>query len=231
MALRRGYSPAVRPRAVAASRGPHLAQMDLIDHLENQIQILMLAAHDMDEVIAACAALEGEEAPGPLSQALATAIAVCYARPFSAANTIGRLGGRWTPRLGTPERELHDWLLEERKTRYAHTDREAKRLVLHRHDPQAGPDELAFDALAVVSLPFPRERLGPIKDLAKSLRERLSAEAFDLQEKLLAEVRVPTRPNEPLSAAPVSGPASRSPRAWMSSRRGSSETGRRAASP
>jgi hypothetical protein len=65
--------------------------MDLIDQLESQIQILVIAAHDMDQVSAACAELEREEVSGPLSQALATAIAVSYARPFT-ANTIGRLG-------------------------------------------------------------------------------------------------------------------------------------------
>jgi hypothetical protein len=77
----------------------------------------------MEQVIAACVALKREEAPGPLSEALATAIAVCYARPFLSTNAVGRLGSQWTPKAGTPEREIHDWLLEERKKRYAHTDK------------------------------------------------------------------------------------------------------------
>jgi hypothetical protein len=100
--------------------------MDLIDQLESQIQILVIAAHDMDQASAACAELEREEVSGPLSKTLATAIAVSYARPFT-ANTIGRLGKQWTPKSGTPEREIHDWLLEERKKRYAHTDKDAMR--------------------------------------------------------------------------------------------------------
>lgn len=140
----------------------------------------MLAAHDMEEVVAACDALERERPSSSLGRALATAIAVCYARPFSASNTGGRLGDRWIPRAGTPERELHDWLLEERKTRYAHTDMDTMRLVLHRNDPETG----GFDAIAELTLPYPTERLGPIRQLATSLGERLMAEAFDLQAKL-----------------------------------------------
>jgi hypothetical protein len=123
--------------------------MDL-PQLDRQIQILVLAAHDMDQVIAACEVLERDEHPGVLGEALATAIVVCYARPFSASNTVGRLGKQWTPKSGTPERELHDWLLDERDKRYAHTDQEAMRFVVHRNDSLGG-----FDALAEISLPFP----------------------------------------------------------------------------
>jgi len=153
-----------------------------IEHLERQIQIIVLAAHDMQEVVAACVALEREPTTGPLCEALATAIAVCYARPFT-ANTIGQLGNRWTPKSGTAERELHDWLLDERRKRYAHTDEDAQRLVLHR---MRGEKE--FDALAEIKLPFPRDRLGPIKDMANLLSKRLMAEAFELQKKLAEEV-------------------------------------------
>jgi hypothetical protein len=53
--------------------------MSRINHLEGQLQILVLAAHDMGYVVAACNALEREE-PGQLHEALATAVAICYAR-------------------------------------------------------------------------------------------------------------------------------------------------------
>jgi hypothetical protein len=157
--------------------------MSLIEHLEGQIQVLVLAAHDMQEVIAACDALDREEEPGPLSDALATAIAVCYARPFSARNTVGPpLGKQWTPASGTPEREIHDCLLHERKKRYAHTDMEAGRFVLHAGDLESG-----FDGLVEVKAPFPRERLVQIRERAHYLHERLMAKAFVVQRKIVEE--------------------------------------------
>ncbi|HYT68926.1 MAG TPA: hypothetical protein VEL51_21055 [Vicinamibacterales bacterium] len=157
--------------------------MSLIEHLERQIQVLVLAAHDMEEVIAACDALDREEAPSPLRDALATAIAVCYARPFSARNTVGpRLSKQWTPASGTPEREIHDWLLHERKKRYAHTDMWAGRVVLH-----AGDLENGFDGLIEIKAPFPRERLIQIRERATCLHEQLMAEAFVVQGKIVEE--------------------------------------------
>jgi hypothetical protein len=150
-------------------------------HLERQINILVLAAHDMDSVIAACNEMERRPDGDPLVDALATAIAVCYARPFSPTSGIGQLKKQWRPASGTPERAIHDWLVEDRSKRYAHTEWAGDRLVLHRGGPETG-----FDGLVEISIPFPRERLGAIRTLAQSLKERLLAEAFEVQELLLA---------------------------------------------
>jgi hypothetical protein len=152
-----------------------------IEHLDRQYQILVLAASDMRAVIAACDALELTADHG-LRDALETAIAGCYARPFSESNTHGHLGNRWRPASGTSEREIHDWLLNERKMRYAHTDESGGRLALHHGDPDTG-----FDGLVELYVPFPRERLGPIRQRARGLREQLLEAAYELQQRLAAE--------------------------------------------
>jgi hypothetical protein len=160
--------------------------MDNSVHLEGQVQILVLAAHDMKQVIAACAALEQSEdrwtgsLQAALEEALETAIAVSYARPFSARNKLGALPDRWRPRVGTPERELHDWLIQERNRRYAHTDEDSGRLVLHRNEP----DGRGFDGLVVLRLPYPRDRLPAIRALAADIGDRLWTAAFELQRRL-----------------------------------------------
>lgn len=167
-----------------------MAQTDLIAQLEGQMQILVMAANDMLEVVAACDALEREEGPGPFEDALATAICVSYARPFGPSNTIGRLPSRFTPAAETDERELHDWLLAERDKRYAHTDAEVDRIVLHSGDfENGGPD-----GWAEIKLPFPRERVGAIRDLANTLHDQLSAQAAKVQRLVHEEARRPLDP-------------------------------------
>jgi hypothetical protein len=154
-----------------------------LEHLERQINILVLAAHDMESVIAACDELEQRPDGNPLADALATAIAVCYARPFSPTNGIGQLKKQWRPASGTQEREIHDWLVRDRSKRYAHTERAGDRLVLHSGDLETG-----FDGLVEISTPFPRERLGAIKALAQGLKEALLVEAFEVQQLLVDTV-------------------------------------------
>jgi hypothetical protein len=167
-----------------------VAQKDLLSHLEGQMQILVMAANDMLEAIAACNALEHEEAPGPFADALATAICVSYARPFSSSNKIGRLPAKFTPSAATKERELHEWLLAERDRRYAHTDADADRLVLHSGDPEIGDP----DGWVEIKLPFPRERLDAIRGLAEALHEKLSAQASKVQRQAYDEFRRPVDP-------------------------------------
>jgi hypothetical protein len=150
---------------------------ELLQHLEEQVQILILAANDMDEVIAACDALEQEE-PTHLGGALETAIAVCYARPFSSSNAVGHLGRGYWPRVGSDKRELHDWLVEQRRRRYAHSD--LGRVVLHQGDPET----TGLDGFIEMSAPYPKERLPAIRALASDLRERLLREATAVQRRI-----------------------------------------------
>jgi len=154
-----------------------------LEQRERRIQLLVTAALDMDETIAACKAREHQEpSSSDLDRALETAIVVSYARPFTSSNRVGSLGRKWRPAAGTPEREVHDWLLAERKRRYAHTDVDSGRLVLHK-----GTIETGFEGLVEMTPVFPVERLEQVRALAEALHERLMEEAFNVQRQIVAE--------------------------------------------
>jgi hypothetical protein len=57
-------------------------------------------------------------------RALATAVSVCYARPWLDSNLGGKLKAKWLPAAGA-DRDLHKRLLKLRRQTYAHTIRAA----------------------------------------------------------------------------------------------------------
>ena len=162
-----GRAPGSRSIDLTAGRATVVAKVSGVDDRRNPRRanpILALAARDMQEVIAACDAL-AEAEPGPLRGGASRRRSRSRTRAaFSASNTRGPLGGRWQPRAGTPERELHDWLLGERHRRYAHTDSDGGRIVLHK-----GSLETGWDGLVTIQLPYPRDRLPSIQALATDL--------------------------------------------------------------
>jgi hypothetical protein len=74
-----------------------------------------------------------EENDVNLMLALETAIVVCYARPFTLGQGVGRLGEEWAPKEAS-ERAVHDELLNLRDQAYAHTDERSGRDVVERAD-------------------------------------------------------------------------------------------------
>ncbi len=112
------------------------------NRLTKILHALIYATHDMDQVIAACRALERVRAEregaasdperegelGALIRALQTAIAVCYGRPFkgakrgaSGAQTL-TVPAEYVP-TDEPDATLHRELLDLRDRYYAHPDR------------------------------------------------------------------------------------------------------------
>jgi hypothetical protein len=81
-------------------------------------ECLTLAIGDMRQ---AAARLLDKQIDVHARRALETAISVCYARPWIASNQSGKLKDRWLPSVGA-DRNLHDMLLELRRSAYAHSD-------------------------------------------------------------------------------------------------------------
>src|SRR5438128_10835744 len=89
--------------------------------LQKKAVSLYLAASDMEQAIAAAKALDAESENLELMRALETAIAACYARPFTKGSMVVRLkASKWVS--AGAERQLHDALMELRNQVYAHTD-------------------------------------------------------------------------------------------------------------
>jgi hypothetical protein len=162
---------------VAAVGGNAAAERE---RLLQQVARLRFGAADMDQAAAAAEALLAERHNGSLCRALETAIAVCYARPFSESNRIGSVGNRWIPK-DSAERRLHRRLIELRDQVYAHTDETDAREII-----DVGAlfgDESAF---AEQWRPVDRTVLPRIVALCGSQQERFRKAAAELQARIVA---------------------------------------------
>jgi hypothetical protein len=96
--------------------------------LLNEFRRFRFAEGDMLQAAAAAEALLGENKNGELCRALETALAICYARPFTGSG-VGRLDeGDWAP--DGSARKFHDDLMTLRHKVYAHVDRTEWREVI-----------------------------------------------------------------------------------------------------
>lgn len=147
---------------------------------ENREKILLVAATDMEQVIAASQALIADSGGDhQFRRALETAMVICYARPFAEARGFGQLKGKGQD--APPEelhgfRETHDRVIRLRNKVYAHTDIESGRdatIVVTTDDdgnPQLAGYWEQWTPLEGVSVP---DLIG----LAAYQRERFRAEA------------------------------------------------------
>jgi hypothetical protein len=156
---------------------------DLAQRLEKQKLSLHLAASDMDQTAAAAEALDAEndDEKVNLMRALETAIAACYARPFTKGSMVVRLNAsKWV----SPghDRELHDTLMQMRHQVYAHTDAASGR--------SAGSSQ-ATTSKGVLTVTysegwwaFPRELIPDVIDLCRRQAQHFRAEALQIESRL-----------------------------------------------
>jgi hypothetical protein len=145
--------------------------------LSDRKTILLLAASDMEQVIEACRAIEREHlsrAPnGQLIDALETAVAVCYWRPFSKRNTMG-----WLETDDALDPELHAFLKNLRNKVYAHTDKASGRTAdVRQHVTESGVEGLVFGESWWAAL---EDLLPRIIDVATRQRDAYRAESIRL---------------------------------------------------
>ena len=108
------------------------------NHLLKQLRLLRFAAGDMQQARAAIIALlettdDDNEDDLDLILALETAIVICYARPFTHGEGVGRLGEEWAPE-DEDKRAMHDEMLVLRNQLYAHTDMRSGRDSVERFE-------------------------------------------------------------------------------------------------
>jgi hypothetical protein len=118
-----------------------------------------------------------------LMLALETAIVVCYARPFTEGEGVGRLGEEWAPEEDH-DRAVHDELLYLRDKGGAHTDKESGRDVIERfelHDDgltgfQESWQALDREVLRSVVIPICDQQERRFQEAAYELADQLRRE-------------------------------------------------------
>jgi hypothetical protein len=105
------------------------------NRLRKQLRLLRFAAGDMRQARAAITALLAttEEDDVNLMLALETAVVVCYARPFTEGEGVGRLDAEWAPE-DDHDASVHEELLYLRDKAGAHTDKKSGRDVVERFE-------------------------------------------------------------------------------------------------
>jgi hypothetical protein len=111
--------------------------------------------------------------------ALWTAMAVCYARPFS-KNNIGQLAGRWGRFDDERLKQTHDLLVAARNRDFAHTDKSPARLVYVLPPGSWGERGSA----TVGTVPWAREVVEDAASLCEVQIDRLGARVEELVEGL-----------------------------------------------
>jgi hypothetical protein len=158
-------------------------------HLARQRLGLVLAAADVEQAAAAALALDSETDNVPLIRALETAVAVCYARPFTSGDLVGRLDPvKWKPDLGIDW--LHFALIDLRMRVYAHTDVDSGREI----GPQLEVETQLGDRDArwmEEYWAFPRTWIPHVIELCDEQGERFRVSAAELDARISGTVRDP----------------------------------------
>jgi hypothetical protein len=125
--------------------------------------------------------------------ALWTAMAVCYARPFS-KNNIGQLAGRWTRFDDARLKQTHNLLVAARNRDFAHTDKSPARSVYVMPPGSWGERGGA----TVGTVPWSKEVLDDVAALCSVQIERLSKRIEELVEALYSGTEWPEGTQIPL---------------------------------
>jgi hypothetical protein len=138
---------------------------------------LTFARWDIKLAKTLCLWLQDPEHPtgSDIYTALWTAMAVCYARPFS-KNNIGALAGRWSRFDDELLRRTHDALVGARNRDFAHTDRSPVRAV-YVHPPGAWSER---GSATVGLIPWSKEVVGDAVTLCDHQTERLGERIEEL---------------------------------------------------
>jgi hypothetical protein len=146
---------------------------------ERSFNRLVFAVQDMAECRGAIDfLLASYEVPGDARRALETGAVVAYARPWGKSNSIGALGAHWLP-ADPEQRALHDALIRDRHTLYAHTDEEVKARWVEGANWEAGALKKPTTLLPAWR-PLTLDRLPQIGDLAEAQKGRLMAGLLEL---------------------------------------------------
>jgi hypothetical protein len=151
--------------------------------LQKKALSLYLAASDMEQAIAAAEALDAESENLELMRALETAIAACYARPFTKGSMVDRLkASKWVS--AGADRQLHDALMELRNQVYAHTDVSSGR--------KASTEQVTLSDGTVTTTysegwwAFPREWIPPLVKQCREQAQQFRAAAAKVEAELAA---------------------------------------------
>jgi hypothetical protein len=140
---------------------------------------LTFARSDIRLAKTLCSWLAEHPTGSDIHSALWTALAVCYARPFS-KNNIGALAGRWQRFDDERLKRTHDTLISARNRDFAHTDKSPARAV-YVHPPGAMTER---GSAATGDIPFAREVLKGVAALCDAQIERLGERIEELVEQL-----------------------------------------------
>jgi len=151
------------------------------DQLMKQIRQFRLAESDMEQAAAAATSLQRVHWSG-LRRALETAVAVCYARPFTEGTDLDRK--KWAPRERSAN-ELHWSLIELRNTLYAHTEPDTgRREIIDLGRIFIDDIEISSRIYGEQYYSIPAEILLAIVALAEERQATFRAKADDLEHKL-----------------------------------------------
>jgi hypothetical protein len=147
-----------------------------------------IAWRDLNFVSQVCDLLLAEQPDSTSTHywAYHTAAVTAYARPFTEMKPLGRLPGSELRFLSREERQLHDEVLQERKTARAHSDVAANPVLFVPGSATVGQDDplAGEDWFGVVSDPWEPARWEGLRALAVRLCEHFMQEAFRLVEEL-----------------------------------------------
>jgi hypothetical protein len=150
---------------------------------------LLLALLDMSHAGAALQALERESANVDLMRALETAIAVSYARAFTASSLL-RLGKDEYRPSDPTQAQWHDELISLRDTVYAHTDKDSGRTAQIEVTAATGIGNLGGLPMSFAGRiheqwnPIPRHATLELRFLFEAQALRFTAEAVDIEMQL-----------------------------------------------
>jgi hypothetical protein len=152
--------------------------------LQKKRLTLYLAASDMDQAAAAAEALDKEGDNVNLMRALETAIATCYARPFTDSSMVDRLkASKWV--AAGADRELHDFLMDGRNKVYAHTDAGSGRGASGSQVTTAN-GEVVRVGYRESWWAFPRELIAPFLDMCGRQAHNFRSAALRIESELAA---------------------------------------------
>jgi hypothetical protein len=149
------------------------------DGLERLKESLILAAEDMDQAIAATAALRSDTSGNEgWRRALEAAIAVCYMRPFTKG--AWRLPNKYVPTA--PAKDVHELLDTFRDKVYAHSDRVSGRSAWMKTVRTSG--DVATISYGSSWWPLPASEVPAVQALCHDQRERFLTDAAAIQVEL-----------------------------------------------
>jgi hypothetical protein len=150
------------------------------EHRKKMLFKLVIARVDMLTAEQTCELLlDLTPDPGsPLYVALNNALVVAYARPFTNNKPLGALPARWQRFGDARQSELHADLLAARNRVVAHSQMfDGKVVIVPRGSRFSPGDPPMLEAVGIAVDMFAPDVISDIRDLCRSLRQRIHEEA------------------------------------------------------